>query len=218
MTTVKYRGKTLFTKYSSVVKQLVTYKRAQWPLVCLVAGASSGLIRECGSLSIAHQLWKGKKKFDGTLKNFWSKSFSEISGKFCFGQKPTFISNLYIIFIIFFIIVRIKSGKVGKKPANPHKYWVFRGQNAKIFWPFAHFFWPKTRFLTLFQNRPKKCPKKVGRKWARFSTSEKISGKSGLKKGPFFQLPKSCFFCGKPQIGYVRTLFKVFFRVLISPV
>ncbi|PNH20949.1 hypothetical protein B6K86_02525 [Lachnospiraceae bacterium] len=44
------------------------------------------------------------------------------------GQKPTFICLLLYIFKLSIIIVVIKSGKVGRKPENPHKYWVFTGQ------------------------------------------------------------------------------------------
>lgn len=87
-----------------------------------------------------------------------------------------------------------KSGKVGRSAKNPHKHWVFAGQNRKNFWPKTHFF---GHFRTFFHKRPnhfEKVPKKSGQKLIDFLKPFSEFVKNALKNRPFFELSELVFF------------------------
>ena len=86
-------------------------------------------------------------------------------------------------------------------PGNPYRLRVLAGQNAKNFWPFAHFFWPFSDFSSKFLKKPKNWSEKVGRKWPRFSDPFSEGLKNRPKKGPFFVQWKLVFSAENHKIG-----------------
>lgn len=55
-----------------------------------------------------------------------------------------FFSQIIIYFYFFYSqLIKKKSGKVGGKPANPHKHWVF-------LWPFLFLKWAESGQLAIF--------------------------------------------------------------------
>lgn len=121
---------------------------------------------------------------------------SEICGKFYSGQKPTFVFHLYSKINYFShnsVKKKWESGQKCRKPLYINGFSLPTFQKFLAICPlFLGFF----RFFHRFVKRPEKTVRKSGQKFLDFLSSEKISGKSGLKKGRFFDLPKSCFFRG----------------------
>lgn len=86
-------------------------------------------IFDCVALIVYHEVLKNETTFCLDLDICMILCYANLLGKNrafkAVVKCPLFFATLYIYLIFLSRLNREKSGKVGKKSANPHKHWVF---------------------------------------------------------------------------------------------